>query len=67
MDFPCDSVVKNLPTMQEMQIWSLAQEYALKKEMAIHSNILAWEILWRDKPGRLQIHGVTKIQTQLSD
>ena len=30
-------MVKNLPTMQEMQILSLAQEYALEKEMATHS------------------------------
>ena len=37
MDFPCNSMVRNLPTMQEMQILSLAQEYALEKEMATHS------------------------------
>ena len=26
----------------------------LEKEMATHSNIPAWEILWTEKPGRLQ-------------
>ena len=30
--------------MQEMQVWSLEQEYPLEEEMAIHSSILAWEI-----------------------
>ena len=27
---------------------------SLEKEMATHSNILAWEIPWTEKPGRLQ-------------
>ena len=30
--------------MQEMPVWSPVQEDPLEKEMAIHSNILAWEI-----------------------
>ena len=38
------SVVKNLPAMQEMQIRSVGWEDPLEKEMATHSNILAWEI-----------------------
>ena len=28
-------------------------EGPLEKEMAIHSSILAWEILWTQEPGRL--------------
>ena len=41
---------------------------ALEEEMATHSSILAWEILWTDKPGGLQLtHGVTKNQSQVSD
>ena len=27
---------------------------SLEKEMATHSNILAWEIPWTEKPGGLQ-------------
>ena len=46
--------------MQEME------EDPLEKEMATHSSILAWETLWREKPGGL-VHGVTKSRTQLSD
>ena len=35
----------NLPAMQETQVQSLGQENPLEKGMAIHSSILAWEIL----------------------
>ena len=43
--------------MQETQVQSLGQEDALEKEMATHSNILAWEILWTEEPARLQSMG----------
>ena len=59
-------MVKNLPVMQEMQVQSLGQEDALEKEMATHSSILAWEILWTEEPGGLQSMGKQKSQTQLS-
>ena len=38
--------VKNLPAVQETQVRSLSQEGPLEKEMATHSSILAWKILW---------------------
>ena len=44
--------VKNLPAMQETQIWSLSQEDPLEKKMAIHSSILAWRI-HAEEPGGL--------------
>ena len=34
-------MVKNPPTMQEMWVQSLGQEYPLQKEMATHSSVLA--------------------------
>ena len=40
-----------------MQVRSLGQEDLLEKEMAIHSSILAWEIPWREEPGKLQSMG----------
>ena len=40
--------------MQETWVWSLGQEDPLGKGMATHSNTLAWEIPWTEKPGRLQ-------------
>ena len=33
--------VKSLPAMRETQVQSLGQEYALEKEMATNSSILA--------------------------
>ena len=39
----------------------------LKKEMATHSYILAWEIPWTEEPGGLQSMGSPKSQTRLSD
>ena len=47
-------MVKNLPAMQETWVQSLGLEDPLKKEMATHSNILSWWILWMEEPGRLQ-------------
>ena len=37
-------MVKNLPAMQETQVQFLGQEDSLRKGMATHSSILAWEI-----------------------
>ena len=44
MGFPGGSVVKNPSSMQETRVRSLGREDPLEKEMAIHSNILAWII-----------------------
>ena len=57
MGFSGGAVVKNLPTMQEIQVQSLGQEDALEKEMATHSSILSWEMLWAEELGRLQFMG----------
>ena len=40
-----------------MPVPSLGWEDPLEKGMATHSNILAWRILWTEKPGRLQSIG----------
>ena len=53
--------------MQETWVQSLGQADPLEKEMATHSNILAWEILWTEEPGCLQSMVQQKNQTQLSD
>ena len=54
---PVAQVVKNLPTMQETQVQSLGREDPLEKEMATHSRIHAWKILWTEEPGGLQSMG----------
>ena len=59
--FPGGSVVKNLPIMQETQVQSLGQEDPLEKEMATHSSILAWRILWTEEPNRLQSMGSQRV------
>ena len=51
MGFPSGSVIKNLPAIQEMRMWSLGQEDPLEKKMTTHSSILAWEIPWTEEPG----------------
>jgi len=63
MDFPGGSVVKNLPAMQETWVQSLGQEDPLEKEMATHSSILTWKILWTEEPGELQSMGSQNSQT----
>ena len=47
------SVVKNLPANAGNRIRSLGWEIPLMKEMATHSNILAWEIPQTKEPGGL--------------
>ena len=44
-------LVKNLPAVQETEVWSLGREDSLKKAMATHSSILAWRIPWTEEPG----------------
>ena len=49
--------VKRLSTMQETWVRSLGREDPLEKEMATHSNILAWEML-----GGLQSTGSQRVR-----
>ena len=53
--------VKNLPAVQETQVRSLGWEDPLEKEMATHSSILAWKILWTEEPGGLQFMGSQRV------
>ena len=39
---------------EETQVQSLGQRDSLEKDMATHSGILAWEILWTEEPGGIQ-------------
>ena len=40
--------------MQKMHVGSLGQEDPLEEDLATHSSILAWRILWTEEPGGLQ-------------
>ena len=46
--------VKHLPVIRKTQVRFLGREDPLEKEMATHSSILAWRILWTEEPGGLQ-------------
>ena len=54
-------MVKNLPAVQETQVWSLGWEDLLEKDMATHSSILAWRIPWTEEPGGLQSMGSQRV------
>ena len=60
-------MVKNPLAKQEMWVQSLGGEDSLKKEVATHSSILAWEIPWPEDPGGLQSMGLEKSQILLSN
>ena len=64
--FPGGSVVKNLLAQQETWVQSLGWEDLLKKEMATHSSILAWQIPWTEEPGRLQSMRVQRVGHDLA-
>ena len=49
--------LRRLPPMWETWVRSLGQKDPLEKEMATHSRILAWRILWMEELGRLQSTG----------
>ena len=58
-------MVKNLPAsvgnLQETRVLSLGQEDPLEKEMATHSNILAWKIPWTEEFSGLQSMGLQRV------
>ena len=55
-------MVKRLPAMWETRVLALGWEDLLEKEMATHSNILAWRIPWMEEPGRLQSMGSQRVR-----
>ena len=50
--------VESLLAMQETWAQSLGWEDPPEKEMATHSNILAWRIPWTEEPNGLQSMGL---------
>ena len=53
--------LKRLPAMRETWVRSLGRKDPLEKEMAAHSNILAWIIPWKEEPGGLQSTGSKRV------
>ena len=54
-------MVKNLP-VNVGGIEDGGQEDPLEEEMATHSSILAWKLLWTEEPGGLQFMGLQRIR-----
>ena len=53
--------LKCLPAMRETWVQSLGREDPLEKEMATHSSIPAWRILWTEEPSGLQSMGSQRV------
>ena len=51
--------------MQKLWVWALGQEDSLEEDLATHSSIPAWEILWTEEPVRLQSVGSQRLRHQL--
>ena len=63
MGFPGGSEVKTPPANTRDAGWSLGREDPLKKEMATHTSVLAWEIPWTEEPRRLQSTELQELDT----
>ena len=55
-------LVNHLPAMQETWVRFLGREDPLEKEMATHSNILAWRTPWAEEPGKLESMGLQRVR-----
>ena len=55
--FPCSSVVKE----SACSAGDLGWEDPLEREMATHSSIIAWKILWIEDPGELKSMGLQRV------
>ena len=54
-------MVKRLPAMRETPVRSLGQDDLLEKEMATHSSIHAWKVLWTEEVVGLQSMGPQRV------
>ena len=57
-------MIENLPANagnKEIWVRSLGWEGSLEKDMATHTSILAWRILWTEEPARLWFIGSHRV------
>ena len=55
-------MVRNLPAVQETWVGFQDQADPLEKEMATHSSVLAWAMLWTEEPSGLQSMGSQRVE-----
>ena len=58
--------VKHLPAMRETLVQSLGWKDLLEKEMATHSNILAWKNPMDRGVRWAAVHGITRVRHDLA-
>ena len=56
-------MVKNMPAMQEILLWSLDQEDPLEEGMATHFSTLAWKIPWTEESGCYSLCVLKQLKT----
>ena len=66
-EYGVTQMVKNMPSMWEIQVWYLGQEDSLDKVMATHSSILAYRIPWTEEPGGLLSMGSHRVEHDWRD
>ena len=54
-------MVKNVAAMRETQVRFQGLEDPLEKEMATHSNTLAWKIPWMEEAVKLRPLGLQRV------
>ena len=59
-------LVKNPPAVQETLVQFLGQEDPLEKEIATHSDILAWRIPMDSGAWQATVHGVARLRHDLA-
>ena len=59
-------MVKNPPAVQETLVQFLGQEDPLEKEIATHSDILAWRIPMDSGAWQATVHGVARLRHDLA-
>ena len=67
MGFPSVSAVKNPPANARDTGSILGWGESLEEGTATHVSVLAWNIPWTEKPGRLQSIGLQRIGNNWSD
>ena len=51
--------------MQETRVASPRQKDTLEVEIATHSSVLAWKIVWTEEPSGLQSMGLWRVEHDL--